>query len=96
MPITKFPNTVLNALRSITFAKPAAVHFHTARDEKDHDKRIEPPIQEMKMFIDDHRDAHGVEPICKVLPIARQAIMPVSQYSAIQINSLFGQGGIWL
>ena len=24
----------------------------------------------MKMFIDDHRDDHGVEPICKVLPIA--------------------------
>jgi hypothetical protein len=22
------------------------------------------------MFIDDHRDDHGVEPICKVLPIA--------------------------
>lgn len=21
-------------------------------------------------FIDDHREAHGVEPICKVLPIA--------------------------
>ena len=24
----------------------------------------------MKSFIDEHRDAHGVEPICKVLPIA--------------------------
>ena len=24
----------------------------------------------MKTFIDEHRDAHGVEPICKVLPIA--------------------------
>src|SRR5512144_2398712 len=24
----------------------------------------------MKAFIDEHRDAHGVEPICKVLPIA--------------------------
>ncbi|AAW77513.1 hypothetical protein XOO4259 [Xanthomonas oryzae pv. oryzae KACC 10331] len=24
----------------------------------------------MKRFIDDHRDVHGVEPICKVLPIA--------------------------
>jgi transposase InsO family protein len=24
----------------------------------------------MIAFIDDHRDAHGVEPICKVLPIA--------------------------
>jgi putative transposase len=24
----------------------------------------------MKAFIDDHRDVYGVEPICKVLPIA--------------------------
>jgi len=24
----------------------------------------------MKTFIDDHRNVHGVEPICKVLPIA--------------------------
>ena len=24
----------------------------------------------MKAFIDEHRDAYGVEPICKVLPIA--------------------------
>ena len=24
----------------------------------------------MKVFIDDHRDVHGVEPICRVLPIA--------------------------
>jgi hypothetical protein len=24
----------------------------------------------MIAFIDDHRQAHGVEPICKVLPIA--------------------------
>ena len=24
----------------------------------------------MKAFIDDHRQAYGVEPICKVLPIA--------------------------
>ena len=24
----------------------------------------------MIAFIDDHREAHGVEPICKVLPIA--------------------------
>jgi len=55
-----------------------------------------PPVQKMIRVIDEHRKVHGVEPICKVLPIARQAIMPVSQYSAIQINSLFGQGGIWL
>ena len=29
-----------------------------------------PPIQVMKSFIDEHRDAYGVEPICRVLPIA--------------------------
>ncbi|MFN7593980.1 MAG: IS3 family transposase [bacterium] len=29
-----------------------------------------PPVEEMISFIDDHRGAHGVEPICKVLPIA--------------------------
>ena len=29
-----------------------------------------PPVQAMIAFIDDHREAHGVEPICKVLPIA--------------------------
>src|ERR1019366_3969231 len=28
------------------------------------------PLQAMSAFIDEHRDAHGVEPICKVLPIA--------------------------
>ncbi len=27
----------------------------------------------MIAFIDDHREAHGVEPICKVLPIAPSA-----------------------
>ncbi|WP_386070920.1 IS3 family transposase [Tahibacter sp. UC22_41] len=29
-----------------------------------------PPVQVMTAFIDEHRDAYGVEPICKVLPIA--------------------------
>ncbi|MBL9053639.1 MAG: IS3 family transposase [Tabrizicola sp.] len=29
-----------------------------------------PPTQDMIAFIDDHRDKHGVEPICEVLPIA--------------------------
>jgi transposase-like protein len=29
-----------------------------------------PPVQAMIAFIDDHRDAYGVEPICRVLPIA--------------------------
>ena len=31
---------------------------------------VRPPVQAMIAFIDDHRGAHGVEPICKVLPIA--------------------------
>ncbi|MEG3162968.1 IS3 family transposase, partial [Sphingomonas sp. LB2R24] len=29
-----------------------------------------PPVPTMIAFIDDHRDAYGVEPICRVLPIA--------------------------
>ncbi len=29
-----------------------------------------PPVEVMVGFIDAHRDAHGVEPICAVLPIA--------------------------
>jgi transposase-like protein len=29
-----------------------------------------PPVPEMIAFIDEHRTVHGVEPICKVLPIA--------------------------
>src|SRR6195952_157227 len=31
---------------------------------------LDPPAKAMIAFIDDHRGAHGVEPICKVLPIA--------------------------
>ena len=29
-----------------------------------------PPVEVMIAFIDDHRGEHGVEPICRVLPIA--------------------------
>ena len=29
-----------------------------------------PPTQAMIAFINEHRDTYGVEPICKVLPIA--------------------------
>ncbi|HSM40195.1 MAG TPA: IS3 family transposase, partial [Afifellaceae bacterium] len=29
-----------------------------------------PPVKDMIAFIDDHREVHGVEPICRVLPIA--------------------------
>ena len=32
--------------------------------------RARSPIQDMTSFIDDRRDQYGVEPICKVLPIA--------------------------
>ena len=31
---------------------------------------VRPPVQAMIAFIDDHRGVHGVEPICRVLPIA--------------------------
>ncbi|WP_409945472.1 IS3 family transposase [Rubrivirga sp. S365] len=36
-----------------------------------------PPTETMITFIDDHREAYGVEPICKVLPIA-----PSTYYAA--------------
>src|SRR6476620_6826765 len=42
-----------------------AVRFISAQDGG-----ARPPVQAMIAFIDDHRGAHGVEPICKVLPIA--------------------------
>lgn len=29
-----------------------------------------PPVQAMIAFIDDHREEYGVEPICRVLPVA--------------------------
>src|SRR5690606_22477920 len=29
-----------------------------------------PPVQAMTSFIDEHREEYGVEPICRVLPIA--------------------------
>ena len=32
----------------------------------------------MIAFIDDHRGAYGVEPICKLLPIAHRLTMPMS------------------
>ncbi|MGV8988759.1 MAG: IS3 family transposase [Cypionkella sp.] len=34
------------------------------------DGGVRPPVEVMVKLIDDHRDAHGVEPICKMLPIA--------------------------
>ena len=41
-----------------------------------------PPVQAMIAFIDDHREAHGVEPICKVLPIA-----PSTYYDHVAIDA---------
>lgn len=32
-----------------------------------------PPTQVLKVFIDKHRDAYGVEPVCKILQIAPSA-----------------------
>ena len=32
-----------------------------------------PPVEDLKAFIDEHRDQYGVEPICRVLPIAPSA-----------------------
>lgn len=32
--------------------------------------KTQPPTEDMVAFIDDHRDLYGVEPICKMLPIA--------------------------
>ncbi len=42
-----------------------------------------PPVQAMIAFIDDHRGAHGVEPICKVLPIAPRPTTPMWPSGAI-------------
>ena len=55
-----------------------------------------PPVQAMIAFIDDHREAHGVEPICKVLPIA-----PSTYHAHVAKRRRSGEavgaraGGIW-
>lgn len=43
----------------------------------------------MKAFIDAHRDVHGVEPICKVLPIAPSTYYAHAAQQRIQDNDLF-------
>jgi hypothetical protein len=40
----------------------------------------------MIAFIDDHRQAHGVEPICKVLPIAPSTYRSLSVFSTMGIS----------
>jgi hypothetical protein len=34
---------------------------------------LDRPSEVMRAFVDRHRDAHGVEPICRVLQVARRA-----------------------
>jgi len=46
----------------------------------------------MIAFIDDHRAAHGVEPICKVLPIAPADITRNDNFG--RLISSFSQEGI--
>jgi len=48
----------------------------------------------MIAFIDDHREAYGVEPICKVLPIARRPTMITSPSGAIQPGFPPGPGAM--
>jgi putative transposase len=53
-----------------------------------------PPVQAMIAFIDDHRAAYGVEPICKVLPIAPSMSMQPS--GPIRRSCPPGQSGMCL
>ena len=51
------------ALRQINeILRKASAYFAQAE--------FDPPVQAMIGFIDDHREAYGVEPICRVLSIA--------------------------
>ncbi len=43
-----------------------------------------PPIQVVREFIDQHRDAYGVEPICKVLQIAPSGTRDMSPGNTIR------------
>lgn len=40
-----------------------------------------PPLKDVDAFIDDHRDEHGVEPICTTLAEAGVQIAPNSYYA---------------
>jgi putative transposase len=48
----------------------------------------------MIAFIDDHREAHGVEPICKVLPIA-PSTYHISPSAPIPKSCRDERSGIW-
>ncbi|ABD89416.1 hypothetical protein RPC_3889 [Rhodopseudomonas palustris BisB18] len=45
----------------------------------------------MISFIDDHREAHGVEPICKVLPVGRPFDLPRSFRQAARSRQAVGR-----
>jgi len=49
----------------------------------------------MIAFIDDQREAHGVEPICKVLPIARRPAATISPSVPIRRSCRCGRSGTW-
>jgi putative transposase len=48
----------------------------------------------MIAFIDDHRGAYGVEPICKVLPIAPSTYYAHLGRRAIRPDCRRGRGGM--
>jgi putative transposase len=47
----------------------------------------------MIAFIDDHREAYGVEPVCKVLPIAPSTYMRMSPSGLTPASVRPGRGG---
>jgi hypothetical protein len=49
----------------------------------------------MIAFIDDHRGAYGVEPICKVLPIAPSTYRAMPPDALIQPVCLLGASATW-
>ena len=49
-------------------------------------QRARPPVQAMIAFIDDNRGFHGVEPICRVLPIA-----PSTYYQHVAVSKELGK-----
>jgi hypothetical protein len=48
----------------------------------------------MITFIDEHRAVHGVEPICRVLPIARRRITPTPPGAPIRVSCRHEPGAI--
>lgn len=44
----------------------------------------------MIAFIDDHRQTYGVEPICRVLPIARRRTTPMPRGGPIRSGYRLG------